>query len=664
MDIRRWLDETVQPGISPNQLKQLDIQPFLRTDQPEPKPVLKARYRRKRSISDSSLLDPPAPRTQVQTKKRRPPTGRFTDNGTEGEVSSATHSESFASNTSSKRYARQPRRKTRPERYIPSSKAIKERGKHAHRTRQGESKNSRRKPKRKKGKKPNSGIVQSFHAKNVSGDRLTLKPREQPGIFNKGKASTVVKGRGLPDLVFSEMKFLQKHKVEPKPTLPVGASKKKRKHDHTYSTEREISAFFSSLHPISGEQGEKSLLTKTPQHDDNLLEANRHVRGRSSVVDAAISTVEIPNNTSHSEHGSSVLHHESTSYASWSESIRSRGISPAYPRAKLTVDVRHLDSQHARHGRTTTGEGHTSIKRPASLLLNIQGTSDPRDCSVLSSMAQSHYSSCRSQSDLQQTSPPRPVKLVDPAAKFQTAGIAGFPTPMPRFVPVCMKSRVKQAQVADNVSHQKTRTTSLAKAKDMSHGIQRIVNNEENHAIRVLQTSSDLGNVLLECNNIMPERHEELKAHLGHTVRTAPAHSGIEVEQQGNTDLYPAVRRTSTVDLKCTASRASTSPNFVGHSIYEQQAQRELCSLQPGTGGSIIHDLSAIERDLLDNNSDMECTNRTWGEFVKNSKVVGLGGKPVVLDVEEGCVPEIVTQQVEAEKMAVAPGFWRPNRLY
>jgi hypothetical protein len=136
---------------------------------------VKCKRLRKRSKSDSSLLDPHSGHPQKSSpNERKAPT----DGGTEesaSEARQATSSDSIQSN----RYARRPRRKTRPDHYEnPSNVVTGERGKPAHRRGKGESKKPRRKSRRKKGEqgeKPSSGVVQSFHAKNVSSDRLTVR---------------------------------------------------------------------------------------------------------------------------------------------------------------------------------------------------------------------------------------------------------------------------------------------------------------------------------------------------------------------------------------------------------------------------------------------------------------------------------------------------------
>ncbi|GAA5845518.1 hypothetical protein JCM9279_003059 [Rhodotorula babjevae] len=70
---------------------------------------------------------------------------------------------------------------------------------------------SRKKVKRTTKESRSRKVVQEMgKAKNVTQGRLTLKPKPQIGIFNKGKASTRTRlgGKGIPDLAFSERAFL------------------------------------------------------------------------------------------------------------------------------------------------------------------------------------------------------------------------------------------------------------------------------------------------------------------------------------------------------------------------------------------------------------------------------------------------------------------------
>lgn len=177
MDIRTWLDGTVRPEPlpSPDPLERPGPPRFLRSKEPEGQAKAKGRRGQRQwpSTSDSSLLAAPAAR------KRTPPTKSEADidgSGDGSACSDAYHPAHHASvsSTSSQQYARRPRRKTRPELYEPTSKDAKERGTQLYRRPRGESNKSKRKSRRKKAAKPGVGLVQSFHAKNVLKDRLTV----------------------------------------------------------------------------------------------------------------------------------------------------------------------------------------------------------------------------------------------------------------------------------------------------------------------------------------------------------------------------------------------------------------------------------------------------------------------------------------------------------
>lgn len=67
-------------------------------------------------------------------------------------------------------------------------------------------KTSSKRHRRKSGHALNS----DFQAPNVAQHRLTLKASGGPGMFHRGKASSPLHRRGLPDLTFSEMNFLSR----------------------------------------------------------------------------------------------------------------------------------------------------------------------------------------------------------------------------------------------------------------------------------------------------------------------------------------------------------------------------------------------------------------------------------------------------------------------
>jgi hypothetical protein len=171
MDIQRWLNETVEAGPLPSQDQTVNSAFFHPKE--KSRPVFKERHARKRAKSDSSLLVPQPHMQTASPKKPNPLTEEEVDAAVHSEASRPSRNSSTESESFNHRYARRPRRKTRPERYEPQQN--KERGKHTHQSRKGESKKPSRKSKRRGGEKSDSGIAQNFHAKNVSRDRLTVR---------------------------------------------------------------------------------------------------------------------------------------------------------------------------------------------------------------------------------------------------------------------------------------------------------------------------------------------------------------------------------------------------------------------------------------------------------------------------------------------------------
>lgn len=176
--IRKWLNETVLPAQppSPELADQIDPPPVLSPPPAATSP--KQRWRKRRGTSsDSSLIQARTARVPPSPIRRR----AGSVDGVDEDVCSDTYQppghssgSSRSSSSSSHQYARRPRRRTRLERYEPGSKAAKERGKKKNRHSKGESTKTRHKSRRKKRQNPGAGLVQSFHAKNVSQARLTV----------------------------------------------------------------------------------------------------------------------------------------------------------------------------------------------------------------------------------------------------------------------------------------------------------------------------------------------------------------------------------------------------------------------------------------------------------------------------------------------------------
>ncbi|KIW56799.1 hypothetical protein PV05_05428 [Exophiala xenobiotica] len=148
----------------------------------------------------------------------------------------------------SDKYARKPRRKTRPDRYEYKEDSRR------HTARRGSEKVDH--------KKSGTMLNDEFRAPNVGTGRLTLKPSLGPGMFANGKSSAPIRGQGLPDLSFSEMTFLKKKTLPQHTKLPDQSQTRNLKDRSDKPPNDEISTFFSR--PLHTEQKISSTTYQTP----------------------------------------------------------------------------------------------------------------------------------------------------------------------------------------------------------------------------------------------------------------------------------------------------------------------------------------------------------------------------------------------------------------
>ena len=141
------------------------------------------------------------------------------------------------SDRSKGQYDKRPRHKTKADKYdlkiSSNSRAI------------GGNDSGKRKSSKRRRKKSGLALNSDFKAPNVVQDRLTLKANSGPGMFQKGKASSPVPRRGLPDLSFTEMNFLSKRQDHCKPQqrdLKHGRSSKCKEKENARS--QQISEYF------------------------------------------------------------------------------------------------------------------------------------------------------------------------------------------------------------------------------------------------------------------------------------------------------------------------------------------------------------------------------------------------------------------------------------
>jgi hypothetical protein len=162
MDINQWI-ESLEQANPPSK-------PPLSDDQPH------ATRKRRRGSGTSSLLEPFVNRERRDIKDRQPvvsvsSSSSNPSDATPASTSSASSAPSISS--SSERYQRRPRHRTNADKYHlkPKSKSQSRKKKKKEKEKEKKSKHARRK---KRKSKAVTGLVQTFQAKNVPKDRLTV----------------------------------------------------------------------------------------------------------------------------------------------------------------------------------------------------------------------------------------------------------------------------------------------------------------------------------------------------------------------------------------------------------------------------------------------------------------------------------------------------------
>ncbi|KAF2705351.1 hypothetical protein K504DRAFT_506295 [Pleomassaria siparia CBS 279.74] len=661
MDIRKWLDDTVLPDQPPSPPEQLGLSSLLR--QRAPQPSHRGKRTRRRSTSDSSLLEiRPRGNKVAATQHKVNVEEPISSN------SSSSTSHSLGSSLSSQQYVRRPRRKTRPECYDPTAKDVGERVTHAHRRLKDESKRTKRKRKPGKVKKQGSGIVQSFRAKNVPTDRLTLKPREKLGIFNKGRASSPVKGRGLPDLVFSEMRFLQNYKDQPEDVPKAGLRKKKHKKDCAHARQEEISAYFTGA-PLAPAEKDVNTQAKRDLEQKGVVQTSRYERDTSLGIDNAISTVEPADKASHSGFGNRGLRHESGSYISWSESIRAPSVTPIHVGVGSTIDAGQLDTMQGEREGGNTNVAHVSHLRtaphPPVTRHTTTRSGGPFDAS---SLAPAKYRSSRSHSYPPHVSSPRlPMNSMNRALKSRAVASAVSASSMPPSIPHhsnSVEGRCRHTHMEEVVeSHKTVQATEPSRSDGHRRDCLGVKSIDKSEGNANTPRSPSLGKVLQECESTFNRRRGAIALDEHNYRMPPPPRPGIQ-RQLVDIGLYRPSRRIGTVRFgNGGLTPGPLLPNFSSIGIYEEQERRQQYARQTEAESCYLAQVPCSgDFEYREEHGEMEYDGPEWegSRAEMQSHVLGLD----MLERDFSEMHEEESEKPEERGHVVSRGFWRPNKLY
>ncbi|GAB7341761.1 hypothetical protein MBLNU457_g0093t1 [Dothideomycetes sp. NU457] len=293
MDISKWLcGTTLSPPPPSQQADRVQTNVYATQAHGRFSPPILHRSKRIAPIADSSVIELPQEIRHAHKRRRhRSPTrseSKSSDSGAPSESdSSSGNSEPSQAESSSekhrkhihKSYDRRPRHKTRPDKYLPKEP----------RPRKSKSRRDRKKdakPKKRRRTKDYADdakdLVKNFKTTHVANDRLTLLPNLKSGLYKQGRASVPMRGKGLPDLTFSEMKFLQSPDDSVGLTVEKQISKMrkdKKRREQNLDHEQEISAYFGVTDHRRDRCADPPPFERIPKP---RLESQRHIERHSA----------------------------------------------------------------------------------------------------------------------------------------------------------------------------------------------------------------------------------------------------------------------------------------------------------------------------------------------------------------------------------------------
>lgn len=461
----------------------------------------------------------------------------------------------------------------------------------------------------------------------------------------------------VPDLVFSEMKFLQRHKDQPEPALNTGVSKKKRPKDQAHAKEGEISAFFTSVRRnAESDSTKEGCRTNSPWQN-----AHHYAGDKSSAIEAALPNIEVQHQRPLRQSVERGSHHQSTDCVSWSESIRAPSTLPAHPRTQpvICTDASGTISRRVAE-RTPEQEGTEDKPRiqPLSNEAIYEGSARPEG----SSMKVSYRKGSRSHSLPQRTSSLPRTNLVDRAAKCRNAVRADYPSSVPASMPVNSRIDTTRMRVLGDSGESRSKAASLNKTTIYSDDRAGLRSEVDNEAMEP-EASSDFERVLRQCEYIRYEKGQEVGSPQAHGLHASTVPTANEMKQPLQTGSWPLIDGIPTIRCLDGRNSASTIPNFTNTGIYEQQARRQQTFVQPEVPMSLMEEFRRFEEFFLDEHGrgmyDEEAYEDDPLERASERSIRTSGNfEAEQADVAGDCV------QLGQERKIVTSGFWRPNKLY
>lgn len=463
----------------------------------------------------------------------------------------------------------------------------------------------------------------------------------------------------VPDLVFSEMKFLQKEQPSPEPNLQRNVPKKKRKKDTLHTKEGEISAYFTSKRAALAEKDaiapSQRVRAGTDPTATSCGQGQRERRKSSDVVP----TIETLDKDPYLGFGSGGPRHESASYVSWSESVRGPDLTPQLKQPSASQLEHHEVSkphwmrhatENAQFARATQSAAHAGDLRSDSSAERFRQSSLVAHGDRVS----------RSHSFPRASSSPRKVNLIGRAAKVQPVRAVTSPTSIQPLAP-CRASNERpspETRVCATTHEQRTFHAAgddILRQPNGTTKVARTLSDGEVH------TSSDLENIIQHCNHSILERIWAVEQPEHYATRDA--RGDIDANNREAVPVAPlkARRRPTVRFAHIEAPSSNIVSTYTGPSFYERQAQEQRAALLDEE--DLMDESCLAGQELVYNPEAQLHVGQSWEAQSDLMHDEGdITGESDVLEVDH--VSDDRVRRLSSGDDVVARGFWRPNKLY
>jgi hypothetical protein len=447
----------------------------------------------------------------------------------------------------------------------------------------------------------------------------------------------------VPDLVFSEMKFLRNDGGKNKSSKDVLDVQRRRKKDNPRTKEEDISAFFTSARSVLADKDRDV----KPRSECAATKTQRSERRRAPSIqpEAIVLTTESGKRQSQLDSNASHPRQKSTSYISLSESVRASG--SERQTGRKTEQVRRSDTP-SQTKPDVRFKRHAALRQqhvPSSLVYEL--SIDNADLARAPPIVPVPTDLSDSQSLPGRSFSHRRMHFVDRAAGgdqveevvplSSTSPVLGAVVGTEKFELPRTKRSNKRPYMGRSKSTQEQGSTGA---------VSRLVSHESP------RRSTSLGEVLQQCNNM-----ESWEAR-PHTMNI----------QRFNTDdeARDSPRRSAAQGPRGQAIAPDAHTwrwsNFLGPSFYEQQERRQRLPVPSDFQNDVqlmefADDGYVFESDLL----SQDCDDEMWDKPV-SCKMDVIGDEVGAgLDYDAyGVEDQMQTEHGELAGM----GFWRPNKLY